>query len=219
MKNFTGEVLDNKIPLPAVARLCAIYRLLCGLSAQEGALISSAALGEKLGVGAHNIRKDVSYLTDIEGGSGRNGYDVERLKELIGRRFGLDNEFRACIVGLGRLGLALLRGERFFDDRVRVTAGFDSDINLVETIKANIDVYPAYEITEVVRRLNVELAILTVPSPAAQECADRLVQGGVRGIVNFTSAVIKTEVFVKVRNVDLTGELTILSALVSMDGR
>jgi redox-sensing transcriptional repressor len=211
---FTGVILENKIPLPAVARLCAIYRLLRDLSLQGVTLISSSALGEMLGVGAHNIRKDISCLMETEAGSGKSGYDVKRLKELIAGRLGFDNEFRACVVGLGRLGLALVRNERLFGEKIRVAAGFDSDVNLVETIKAGIDVYPSYEISEVVRRLNVELAVLTVPAANAQECANRLVRGGVRGILNFTSTVIKTEPAVKVRNVDLTGELQILSALV-----
>ncbi|MDR0305636.1 MAG: redox-sensing transcriptional repressor Rex [Chitinispirillales bacterium] len=206
--------MENKIPLPAVARLCAIYRLLRDLSLQGVTLISSSALGEMLGVGAHNIRKDISCLMETEAGSGKSGYDVKRLKELIAGRLGFDNEFRACVVGLGRLGLALVRNERLFGEKIRVAAGFDSDVNLVETIKAGIDVYPSYEISEVVRRLNVELAVLTVPAANAQECANRLVRGGVRGILNFTSTVIKTEPAVKVRNVDLTGELQILSALV-----
>lgn len=214
MNFFTGVILENKIPLPAVARLCAIYRLLRDLSLQGVTLISSSALGEMLGVGAHNIRKDISCLMETEAGSGKSGYDVKRLKELIAGRLGFDNEFRACVVGLGRLGLALVRNERLFGEKIRVAAGFDSDVNLVETIKAGIDVYPSYEISEVVRRLNVELAVLTVPAANAQECANRLVRGGVRGILNFTSTVIKTEPAVKVRNVDLTGELQILSALV-----
>ncbi|MDR2728274.1 MAG: redox-sensing transcriptional repressor Rex [Chitinispirillales bacterium] len=209
--------MAKKIPIPAVSRLCAIYRLLDDLSAQGTAFVSSGALGEMLGVGAHNIRKDISYLLETAGVSAKNGYDVKRLKEQISRALGFDTEGRACIVGLGRLGLAILREELFFNDNVRVVAGFDSNINLVETIKADIGVYPSFEMTDVVKRLNVKLAILTVPSQNAQECANRLVQGGVKGIVNFTSAVIKTEPFVKVRNVDLTGELKILSALASLD--
>jgi len=212
-----GDLVIKKIPLPAVSRLSAIYRLLCDLSAQGVEFVSSAALGEMLGVGAHNIRKDVSYLLETDGASAKNGYDVERLKGQISRALGFDTEFKACVVGLGKLGLAILRNELFFNDKMRVVAGFDSNINLVETIKVDIDVYPSFDITETVKRLDVKLAILTVPQQFAQECANRLVQGGIKGIVNFTSVVIKTEPFVKVRNVDLTSELRILSALVSLD--
>lgn len=211
VKTFTGGALSQSIPLPAIARLCAMYQVLCDLQREDVATVSSGALGERLGVGAHNVRKDVSFLA--EAGSAGAGYDVERLRTLIATRFGFQKEKRTCVVGLGRLGSAILQYERLTGEEFRIVAGFDSDINLVETIKTNISVYPAYEISETVRRLGVEMAILAVPFSAAQDSADRLTAGGVRGIINFTPAVIRTDSSVVVRNVDLTSEFRVLSAL------
>ncbi len=211
VKTFTGGALGQSIPLPAVARLCAMYQVLCDLSREDVATVSSGALGERLGVGAHNVRKDVSFLA--EAGSGGAGYDVERLRKLIASRLGFERERKTCVVGLGRLGSAILRHERLTGEEFHVVAGFDSDINLVETIKTDVSVFPAYEITETVRRLGVEMGILAVPSSAAQDSADRLIRGGVKGIINFTPAVIRTDSSVVVRNVDLTSEFRVLSAL------
>jgi redox-sensing transcriptional repressor len=57
------------------------------------------------------------------------------------------------------------------------------------------------------------MAILAVPETSAQECADRLIKGGIKGIMNFTPERIKTKTWVKVRNVDILGEFRVLSAL------
>jgi redox-sensing transcriptional repressor len=181
------------------------------LSEQGVRVVSSGDLGGALGIGAHNIRKDIGYIS--AGGSGRNGYDVERLKKLIAERFGLDNEYRACIAGLGRLGRALARDGQHIFKELKIVACFDSDVNLVETVDVGVPVYPSYEITETVKRLNVNTAILTVPDPNAQECAERLVKGGVKGIMNFTAAHLKVGDNVTVRSVDLAGEFRVLSAL------
>jgi redox-sensing transcriptional repressor len=179
--------------------------------------VSSHELGDRLGVGAHNIRKDVGNISSSC--SGRGGYDVERLKGIIAGRFGLDCEYKACVAGLGRLGRALLRDGQDIFKELKIVAGFDSDVNLVETISAGVPVYPSYEITDTVKRLGVEVAVLAVPDASAQECAGRLVRGGVRGIMNFTSERIKAGAGVTVRNVDLAGEFRVLSALMFLGGK
>jgi redox-sensing transcriptional repressor len=201
----------GRISVPAVARLCSIYRLLGNLAAGGAEFVSSGELGARLGVGAHNIRKDIGYVSDIS--SGRSGYNIERLRRRIAERFGFGRGRMACVVGLGRLGRALMRdGERIFTG-LSIAAGFDSDVNLVETISAGVPVYPSYDITETIKRLNIDIGILTVPAPAAQECADRLIKGGIKGIMNFTPEHLKTEPGVTVRDIDISGEFRVLSAL------
>ena len=65
--------------------------------------------------------------------------------------------------------------------------------------------------------MGIELGILTVPEIAAQDTASRLIEGGVKGIINFTATHIKINqknVFIK--NIDITSELRILSALIKI---
>jgi redox-sensing transcriptional repressor len=94
-------------------------------------------------------------------------------------------------------------------------AGFDSDVNKLETIKTAIMVFPSYDIAEIVKKMGIELAIIAVPVSHAQEMADRLITGGIRGILNLTPTVITiggNRCFV--RNIDIAGELRILSAMI-----
>jgi redox-sensing transcriptional repressor len=208
--------MTRKIPEPAVARLCALYRLLEEFEQAGNNAVSSRILGERLALGAHNIRKDISYLGEI--GNTGAGYEVAKLKAHIGAHLGIDIQRKACVVGLGRLGMAIVNYQKFQQSGFPIVAGFDSNINKLETLDAAIRVYPAYMIAEVVQRMNIELAILTVPHEAAQEVANRCVEGGIKGIVNFTRAVIRpARRGVVVRTIDVTGELRILSALIALE--
>ena len=210
-KNFTVK-MQTKIPKPAINRLCILYRFLQKLENEGLTTISSSKLAEHLGLGSHNIRKDIGYLGEI--GITGSGYDIVKLKNHISRKMGFDRGKKACVVGLGRLGSAIMNFNKFEKDDYQIIAGFDSNINVLETIKTNIDVYPAYLIPEIVKRFKIELAVVTVPASAAQEVAEKLIQGGIKGIVNFTPFVIKpTRKNVYIRNIDVICEFDILSAL------
>jgi redox-sensing transcriptional repressor len=124
---------------------------------------------------------------------------------------------KACIVGLGRLGTAILNYGQLGPHGFDIVAGFDSNINKIETISTDIPLFPAHEIALVVKRKGIELAALTVPAQATEETVDKLIEGGIKGIVNFTPAVIRPAKNVFVRNIDLVGEFRTLSALSALD--
>jgi redox-sensing transcriptional repressor len=207
--------MNNKIPQPTIMRLCAIYQLLCNLEKEGVKRVSSAELEEKTGIPSHTVRKDINFIGEV--GSTRSGYEVAKLKQHIVKKLGLDRERKACLVGLGRIGSAILQWPISTDGEFRIVAGFDSDINKVETIKTSIDVFPSYEIPEVVKRMGIELGIIAVPAARAQEVADRLMEAGVKGIVNFAPAIItsrRNDCFI--RNMDIGGELRVLSAMMGI---
>jgi redox-sensing transcriptional repressor len=207
--------MKQTIPNPTIIRLCSIFELLGRLELEGISRISSAELEEKTGVPSHSIRKDISLMGEV-GNSGK-GYNVAILREHILKNLGFDKERKACIVGLGQLGSAILQWPVLAEGEFRIVAGFDSNINKVETIKTSIRLFPSYEITEVVRHLGIELGIIAVPPASAQEIADRLVDGGVKGIVNFAPVIIKPKAAdCFVRTMDITGELRILSAMMAM---
>jgi redox-sensing transcriptional repressor len=182
------------------------------LEHQSGNFISSSELASRLGIAAHSIRKDISFLG--EAGNTGAGYDVERLKGLLKERFAFGEEKRTCVVGLGLIGSAILENSQFAASEFKIVAGFDSSINRLETIKTDVDLFPAYQIAEIVKRLKIHFAIIAVPPSSAQDIADRLIEGDIKGILNFAPVVIRTNrdgVFVK--NMNIAGELRILSAL------
>ncbi len=205
-----------KVPKPAVARLSMLYRFLEELEKQGIQSISSSKIAAQLGLGSHNIRKDIGYLGEI--GNTGSGYDVKRLKDHISSHLGFDHERHACVVGLGRLGSAIMNFDNFIVNGYRIVAGFDSNINVLETIKTDIDVYPSHAIEDIVKQKNIELAVLTVPVASAQEVTDKLLQGGIQGIVNFTPGYLKVYDYpVYVSNIDVVGAFDELIALSTLN--
>ncbi|MGM0443926.1 MAG: redox-sensing transcriptional repressor Rex [Fibrobacterota bacterium] len=204
-----------KLSDASLKRLTSIYRVLSRLLwfRSDVANLSSTKLGEYIGYPAHTVRKDISCLGEI-GSSGR-GYNVEDLHDFIGEKLGLDTPRKAAVVGLGRIGSAILDYGRFSKSGFDVVAGFDSDINRVDTLVSNVPIYPSYDMAEIINRLSIELAFLAVPAESAQKSIDRLIGGGIKGVVNFSPLILKSDKII-IRNMDITGELTLLSALITV---
>jgi len=205
-----------RIPRPTVIRLCTIFRLVDDLLLEGRTRVSSSELGRMLGAGSHSVRKDINCMSGDVGDIG-SGYDVARLREHIRRELGLNRRRNACVVGLGRLGSAILAYERFTNSGYTIVAGFDTNMNKLETIRTDIELFAAHEIVDMVRLKKIEIGVIAVPASAAQETADRLVEGGVKGIVNFSPALIQHDSNrVTIANIDIVREFTILSAYMTL---
>ena len=202
----------NNIPQPTIIRLCTIYQFLFELEKEGVTSISSTELDAKIGVASHTIRKDINYLGEI--GNTRGGYDVSRLKNHIAIHLRIGPQQKSCVVGLGHLGQAILQSSSLGGGEFKIVAGFDSNVNKLETIKASVPLFPSYEIADVVRSMGIDLAVIAVPPENARDVAGRLFEGGIKGILNFAPVVIKPgKSGVIVRNIDIGQEFRILSVL------
>lgn len=216
VKKFTEYQMNTNISLSALIRLCTLHSLLDELSLSGRESISSAELAEIIGISAHTIRKDINFLGEI-GNSGA-GYKIKKLYVHIDNELRLNKSRNACVVGLGRIGSAILSYERFNESGFTIVAGFDSDINLLDTIQTDVPVFPTYEIPEIVKQKNIELSVLAVPADAARDIADRLILAGVKGVVNFSPAIFTCDDSrVHIKNMDLINEFNVLSACISLD--
>ncbi len=196
--------------------MCLLYRYLDELIRNDVQTISSSQIGRRLSMNSHNVRKDIGYLGDV--GNLGAGYDVIKLKKAIAARLGFNRQRNACVVGIGRLGSAILNFERFQVHGYKIVAGFDSNINKIETMRTSVALFPSHMIAEIVRRFDIQLGVIAVPEKAAQKVTDQLVEGGIKGIVNLTPVVIKpkqSDVFV--RNLSILGDFHYLSALITLN--
>jgi redox-sensing transcriptional repressor len=196
------------IPGPAKERLLSIMRL---LEKNGDRPLTSAEAEAMTGWARETIRKDISYLEAAGTGT---GYAPQLLIPAIRKALGLDRRRLFCIVGLGRLGSAYLNfsgdGASVWEE-FELAAGFDSNVNRVEILKSSVPLYPAYKIPEVVSRFSIELALLCVPAEAAQASAEKLINAGIRGILNFAPAALKLPSAVAVRNVSAVDALRALA--------
>ena len=205
--------MKKPVPLPAVERLTRLFTIARRVGDDGKEQISSAELEALTGIQAHNIRKDLSTLGPAE--SGKVGYAVGSLISLIGKRFGFDRKRKICVAGLDMLGMAILNNPDSGLSGFEIAAGFDSSINRMEMITTKVPLFHFYEIPEKVRQLEIEFAILAVDAGSAEKTAERLGEGGIKGILNFSPVPITGSRQVQVRNIYLVEELRLLCALLA----
>ena len=111
---------------------------------------------------------------------------------------------------MGNLGHALLNYNFHVSNNLRISAAFDVDEGIVGKILSGVPVYPMSEMVEQLRIQQLDVAILTIPQEMAQDTANRLVEAGIHGIMNFTPIRLSVPENVRVQNVDLTNELQTL---------
>jgi redox-sensing transcriptional repressor len=173
----------GKIPEPTVRRLSLYLRELRIREDSAQTTISSKKLGQALGFTDAQVRKDLALFGQF--GQPGVGYDINELIERLRKILGKDRRWNACIVGAGNIGRALLPYGRFRREGFDIVAIFDRDPAVVGTKIGDHVVRPLDEIRATVREHGVRIGIIAVPGEAAQETADRLVQAGVTGLLNF----------------------------------
>ncbi len=209
MRRGTSQI----IPRAAAGRLSHYLRCLEELQRQGTTTTSSSQLGKALGVTAAQVRKDLGYFGQF--GFPGLGYKTDQLIPEIRRILGTDKLWNVGLVGVGSLGTALLRYKGFSAHGFCIAAAFDSDPALSGTRVSGVPVHPPSAIESVFESEELELGILSVPSEAAQEVADRLVAAGVKGVFNFAPRRIILPKGVVYVSMDLSVELEQLSFLVS----
>ena len=181
-------------------RLPQYLRAPTRLSQQGTEVVSSQQLGHQIQMTPAQIRKDLSYFGRF-GKQGR-GYSVSYLLEELRRILGLDREWLVGLVGVGRLGRAILSYPGFAPEGFNVVAAFDADPRQVGQMISGIVVEPMRRIQEVIQSTGIRIAIVAVPASHAQEVIDRLVECEVRAIVNYAPIAAQVPPHVKVRNID-----------------
>jgi redox-sensing transcriptional repressor len=200
----------NQVPETTIERLPVYLRCLHEAQARRIPVISSVGIAQMSGGNAAQVRKDLSYLGEL--GTRGIGYDVDALAGHIARALGLTAQRRVALVGLGRLGGALLSYGGFGDRGMTWAVVYDADPEKVGTQAAGgLVVLGVDTIAETLPGSGADIAVITTPAQSAQSVADALVASGVRCILNFAPVTLEVPETVTLRQVDLSVELQILS--------
>ncbi|WP_456431200.1 redox-sensing transcriptional repressor Rex [Thermosulfuriphilus sp.] len=195
-------------------RLCLYARELRRLVAEGEQIVSSEHLARACGVSPAQIRKDLAYFGHF--GIKGVGYQVEDLLGELEKILGLSRERHLVLVGVGRLGSALLKHWGANHSLYRFVAAFDSRPERIGRIVNRVMIYPREQMGYIVHQHQVELAVITTPAEAAQEVAEELIQAGIKGILNFAPITLQLPEDIQVENVDLS---LFLDMLASQTGR
>ena len=194
------ETSRSEVPEVVVARLPQYVRILNQLLQEGAEVVSSQQLGDKLQVTPAQIRKDLSYFGRF-GKQGR-GYSVLHLHDQLREILGLNTYWNVGVVGVGRLGRAILSYPGFTPDGFRLVAAFDADPDVVGQSVGNLTVHSIDDLEAVVTEQQISIAIVAVPVIHAQEVIDRLVECGVKAILNYAPTSPQVQDGVRIRNID-----------------
>jgi redox-sensing transcriptional repressor len=157
--------------------LSVYLRCLNTLDAAGVKTISSKALAEQFQLNAAQIRKDLAYFGEF--GVRGVGYYVKELKRDLRMILGLDRTVRVAILGAGNLGLALADYPGFRQEGFEIVALFDTERNKIgQHSRAGVSIYDTVEFRKLVKKENIDIAVVAVPAESAQSVVNTAVQAG-----------------------------------------
>jgi redox-sensing transcriptional repressor len=194
------EHIRADVPEVVVSRLPQYLRILNQLLEDGTLVVSSQQLGDKLQVTPAQIRKDLSYFGRF-GKQGR-GYSVRDLLERLRQILGVNSYWNVAVVGVGRLGRAILNYPGFNPDGFHLVAAFDVNPQVVGEEVGGLAVRALEELRRVTSEEKISIAIVAVPVSQTQEVVDQLVACGVRAILNYAPIAPHVREGVRIRNID-----------------
>jgi len=200
--------MTERIPSATVARLPRYLRCLSDM-AESASTCSSEELADVAGVNAAQVRKDLSYLGSH--GTRGVGYDIDELRSQIRKALGMLSNHAVVIIGAGNLGTALANYRGFENWGFEIEAIVEVDEDKIGTKVDDIVIESLHRLKDIVEAKQIKIGIIATPPAAAQAVADRLVDAGVKSILNLAPTTVKTGDDVSVRRVDLSTELGILA--------
>ena len=202
-------IKTENIPVAVKRRLPRYLRALGELKAKGMEKISSGNLSDYLGYTASQIRQDLNHF----GGFGQQGYgyNVEALYKEIEAILGLDQTHPIIIVGCGRLGQAIANYVAGYEKSFKLVGLFDKKPELIGRDILGLTVLSSEEIEPFLETHDVDIAALCVDPESAQSVADQLVEGNVKGILNFVLTDLQLPDTVKLENVHISEFLEILT--------
>jgi redox-sensing transcriptional repressor len=207
--HFHVEVVSMnvvKVPDIIVSRLPVYLRALQRMTDAGMTTTSSQELGEKVGISAAQIRKDLSQFGEF--GKQGTGYYIPYLIERLSKILKVEQVWDLAVIGMGEIGHAVVRYQGFGNRGFRVAMCFDNDPAkigsevCVDTPNCSFTIRDTKNMAQDIRQANIKLAMLCTPASAAQDVAEKLVEGGVRGILNYAPLRLIVPAGVKVQHID-----------------
>ncbi len=205
----------SKLPsLPSIRRLPSYLVLVQQAMDEWLEFISGTVIAQELELEPIQVWTDLA-LTGIIG-KPRVGYSVKDLYIAINRFLHWDREKKAVLVGAGHLGQALMGNREFLKHGLRICAAFDTDPGKIGKKIHEIDVYPLDDLPQVVKEEKIQIAILTVPSVAAQNVAEKIAGAEINAIWNFTNVKLKVPSPIIVQQEDLSSGYAVLTVKIGL---
>lgn len=190
-----------KLPGKTVERLSKYRRTLLDFLEEKKNFIYSHDLAACLHITAVQVRRDLMLIgySSVQ----RKGYDVRVLIDTIGKVIDSDISLNVAVIGVGNFGRAVagyFKGKR---SKLNLVASFDNDPQKINKVISGVKCYPVGEMENIIRELNIKIAILSVPPDFAKEITEEVVRYGIKGILNFTTVPLNVPSWVYLEEYDM----------------
>ncbi|MCM8804281.1 MAG: redox-sensing transcriptional repressor Rex [Candidatus Omnitrophica bacterium] len=196
------------IPEDTIRRLSVYLRNLINLKKIGKKIASSKEITISLNIQPSQFRKDLSYFGSF--GKRGVGYDIDKLIEHLEKIIGINKKIKVILVGVGRLGSALLRYKGFSLLNMEIVCAFDNDPKKIGKVIDGIEIKDIKEMKKVLQKEKIKVGIISVPSSSAQEVAQYMVNSGIKGILNFAPITLNLPKNIFIKHVDIPSELGVL---------
>ena len=194
--------IQTAIPEKTIERLSEYRRTLLACHKRGITHVFSHILAGMHGITAVQVRRDlmlIGFSSDT-----KKGYDVKVLIDFINNILYSEQPMNMAIIGMGHLGQAVTKYFNGKGLKLRITAAFDVDPNKVGTTIDNIPCYHIEEFEDRVDELDISIAIVSLPTSQASSVVLPIINAGIRGVLNFTSAPLNFPQGIVVENYDIT---------------
>jgi redox-sensing transcriptional repressor len=191
---------DKEIPNIIVGRLPLYLRSLQRMKKEDRRITSSQELGERIGISAAQIRKDLSQFGEF--GKQGTGYNIDYLIKQIRRILHIDQEWDIAVIGAGDIGSAVARYKGFANRGFRVTVIFDGDTGKIGTQIGEFTIQDSAHMVDTIKNSGIKIAMIAVPAAKAQQVADHLVEAGIQAILNYAPINLNVPSNVRVQYID-----------------
>ena len=179
----------ERLSLGVAARLARYLQVLTQAKKEGKETVSSQELSEWTHVNSTQIRRDLSGFGKF--GKRGVGYNVDSLVSQIRKILRTAGQHNIALFGAGHLGKAIASSDIFADHGFRVVAIFDANPKKVGQKVGPQTVRAVENLRQTVLDEDIVVAVLAVPTAAAQTLADELVDAGVKIIFNYSEALLQ----------------------------
>ena len=198
----------DKVPEPTLRRLPWYLSNIKLMKERGEEFVSSTQISKEINIDASQIAKDLSYV-NISGRT-RVGYKIDALIEVLEDFLGFTNVHKAFLFGVGSLGGALLRDSGLNHFGLQIVAAFDVNPDLIGQSINGIPIFHSDDFVSKMVEFDVNIGVLTVPISIAQEITDKMVDGGIKAVWNFTPFRIRVPEDIVVQNTSLYAHLAVM---------
>lgn len=197
-----------KVPEPTLRRLPWYLAFVKLMKGKGEAFISSTQIAKEINVDPSQVAKDLSFV-NISGKT-RVGYDINALVDVLEDFLGFTSQHKAFLFGVGSLGASLLHDTGLSQYGLEIVAGFDVREDLDGSTINGIPVFHMDDFPAKQKEYGATIGVITVPVEKAQEVTDRIIEGGIKALWNFTPFRIRVPEHIVVQNTSMYAHLAVM---------